>query len=411
MSAVRITRTLVAGGAFVLDNTETVPAIWGEGDRVLWASGESLWICAPPGVGKTTIAQQLVLARLGVRPPTLLGLPVVVDERRVVYIIAADRPAQAARSWRRMVTEADRDLLDDRLLVWEGPLPFRITEDPLRLAEWLLEHDAGTVVIDSLKDVAIGLAEDAVGAAVNQAMQGVVANGIEPAVLHHQRKSQGDRKPRTLEDVYGSTWLTAGAGSVVLLWGEAGDPIVDLIHLKQPAAEVGPLTVHHDHGRGRSTVPGPVDLLDLAAHGVTAPEAARAVYDTTNPTRNQVEKVRRRLDKLADTGRVTRTREGDDGRAPIRFVLAADEKRVAACSPACSSTKPSTPLHDSAPARYTDPYTPLHAPPGKTTAPSFKKGVDPSRVGANGHPNTDDIEWAEALLARHPDLHGTDDTQ
>jgi hypothetical protein len=39
-------------------------------------------------------------------------------------------------------------------------------------------------------------------------MQSLVAESIEVAVNHHQRKSQaGGGKPRNLEDVYGSTWL------------------------------------------------------------------------------------------------------------------------------------------------------------------------------------------------------------
>jgi hypothetical protein len=47
------------------------------------------------------------------------------------------------------------------------------------------------------------------------------------------------RKP-TPDDVYGSTWLTAGTGSVILLHGEPGDPIVSMHHLKKPVAEGGP---------------------------------------------------------------------------------------------------------------------------------------------------------------------------
>ncbi len=33
----------------------------------------------------------------------------------------------------------------------------------------------------------------------------------------------------------GSTWLTSGLGSVIVLDGEPGDPTVELRHLKQPA--------------------------------------------------------------------------------------------------------------------------------------------------------------------------------
>src|SRR5688500_9512898 len=42
----------------------------------------------------------------------------------------------------------------------------------------------------------------------------------------------------------------AGAGSVILLWGEPGGALVDLTHLKQPAGDVGPLRVFHDHATG-----------------------------------------------------------------------------------------------------------------------------------------------------------------
>src|SRR5690606_30677182 len=133
--------------------------------------------------------------------------------------------------------------------------------------------------------------EDAVGAAVNQAHQGVVAAGIELVVCHHQRKSQDGRKPNHLDDVYGSTWITAGAGSVVLLWGQPGDAYVELTHLKQPVDEVGPLSIHHDHVKGRSTVPEPVDLLELAKGSpLTVADAARHIYETDSPDRNQVER-------------------------------------------------------------------------------------------------------------------------
>ena len=88
------------------------------------------------------------------------------------------------------------------------------------------------------------------GGNVNRAVQYVVVEGIEVVGLHHQRKGQGGAKPNGLEDVYGSTWLTAGMGSVVLLWGAAGDPNVELRHLKQPVAEVGPLRIEHDQLTG-----------------------------------------------------------------------------------------------------------------------------------------------------------------
>ena len=72
--------------------------------------------------------------------------------------------------------------------------------------------------------------------------------------MHHGRKANADnKKPNTLDDVYGSAWLTAGMGSVICLWGKPGDSLVELTHLKQPAEAVGPMMVLHDHATGRST--------------------------------------------------------------------------------------------------------------------------------------------------------------
>jgi len=45
------------------------------------------------------------------------------------------------------------------------------------------------------------------------------------------------------------TWLTSGAGSVILLNGQPGDPVVSLHPLKQPAAEVGPRGTRHERHR------------------------------------------------------------------------------------------------------------------------------------------------------------------
>ena len=167
-------------------------------------------------------------------------------------------------------------------------------------------YGAGTLFIDSDKDIASPLTDDAVGAALNRARGACIAAGIEYCELHHNRKANADnRKPSTLADVYGSVWITAGSGSVISLWGDAGDPIVELAHLKQPAEDIGPLELEHDHVHGRTTLrdrPTVESVLDSAGSlGATAPDTAIAVYGP-NPTKAQVEKVRRRLQRLADDG-------------------------------------------------------------------------------------------------------------
>lgn len=302
---------MLPGGKFILDAPAQVGAIWGDGDRVLWARDEPMMLFGPTGVGKTTVVGQAVKGLLGLQSE-VLGFTVAPDERRVLYL-ACDRPAQAQRSFARMVCEEDRQLLDERLRVWKGPLPGDLMKNPELLRLMALEAGAGTVVVDSLKDVAFKLTDDETGTRANNAFQACVAEGIQVCVLHHPRKATGDnKKPNTIDDVYGSVWFTAGMGSVLCLWGKPGDAVVELFHLKQPAEQIEPLTVLHDHRAGVSTVEGCIDLLSVVrtSNGLTADGAARALFRVETPDRNQIEKARRRLDQLAAKGLAHAEKQG-----------------------------------------------------------------------------------------------------
>lgn len=306
-------RRMVDGATFVLDSPDEVPTVWGSGDQVLWAAGESLILAGPPGVGKTTITAQLVRARLGLSD-AVLDWPVTTG-RHVLYL-ASDRPDQIRRAMRRLFTEDDRAALAGRLTVWKGPPPADLAARPELLLELARAAGADTVILDSLKDMAVGLASDEVGAGLNIAIQRTLVEGIEVVALHHQRKAQNGSVPKSLEDVYGSTWLTAGAGSVVLLWGQPGDVVVDLIHLKQPMEQIGPLRVEHDHRTGQSTVTRGFDVLRwlrLQPNGGTAPDCARAWFETQTVDDNHRKKAQRALDRLVTGGLAHRERDAGTG--------------------------------------------------------------------------------------------------
>ena len=116
-----------------------------------------------------------------------------------------------------------------------------------RLAEFVETLGADTVFIDSLK-TSPGRSHQ-----TRSALHGTARReeSSPPASALRQpsqpKATAQNRKPTTLADVYGSTWITSGAGSVISLWGEPGDPLVELTHLKQPADDVGPLDLEHDH--------------------------------------------------------------------------------------------------------------------------------------------------------------------
>jgi hypothetical protein len=331
LDAVQQSTHMVDGAAFILDAPNTVPCIWGRGDEVIWAEGESLTIAGPPGVGKTTLSGQLVRARLGLLG-TLLGYPVEPTSGRVLYL-AMDRPSQIARSLRRHFHEDERATLEERLVVWKGPPPGDVARHTGTLLGLAKLAGADTIVIDSLKDAALGLTDDEVGAAYNRARQLAVREGVQLVELHHTVKhGQSGARPTTLQDVYGSTWIIAGTGSVVLLWGAAGDPIVDWYHLKQPAAEVGPLQIIHDHDAGRSDVWRGTDLVNIAvasgSHGLTV-RAASALFNTEKPTPSEIHKAARRLNSLVGDGRLIPRESGPNPRGgkpeKVYFAAARDD--------------------------------------------------------------------------------------
>jgi replicative DNA helicase len=307
--AVTATRRWRDGETVIFDDDAAtgVEARWGDRDgNVAWARGEPLLLVGPTGVGKTTLAIQLVGGVLGLWPE-VLGLPVEPVER--VLYLALDRPRQIERALRRRLRhDAFRDTLRGRLLVWSGPLPADLGREPTLLLDVAHDAHADAVFIDSLKDTTARLADDEYGSNVNRALQHLVAENIDVLGSHHQRKGQDGRRPKTIEDVYGSVWIPAGAGSVILLWGDPGSELVDLEHLKQPAETIGPWKLEHDHHHGTTRVTRGFDALAYLTHhpGATLTDIAAAEWAGT-PTDAQRKKTERKLRKLADRHRAHTT--------------------------------------------------------------------------------------------------------
>jgi len=147
--------------------------------------------------------------------------------------------------------------LSQRFLVHHAPLPELVDTDPDLMSELAAEHGADMVVIDSLKDAAASMSDDVSGAAINAAVQALV-RVADVMVLHHQRKGQDGRKPKGVDDIYGSRMISAGAGSAFVLWPKKpseDDPLakeqIELIHVKQAAEKIGPLVLNRDDKLGR----------------------------------------------------------------------------------------------------------------------------------------------------------------
>ncbi len=302
----------MTGAAFILDAPTEVPALWGQGADVLWPEGEGLMIAGVIGLGKTTLAGQLVHAQLF--GGDVLDLPVRTIEGRILYL-AMDRPRQIARSLRRQFREEDRAVVSKQLVVRPGPPPEDLAKAPKLLAEMAEQYGADYVYVDSVKDAAIGLSEDEVGAAYNRGRQLLLASGRNICELHHPIKTKG-KTPSSIDDVYGSTWLTAGCGSVILLVGNPGDQVFKLLHVKPCVDKVGPFSLLHDRDAGQITIFEKVDLVKLTEtnllKGITAKAAAIVLNETAKPTPAEIESARYKLDKLVGKG--LRRQEGEKGR-------------------------------------------------------------------------------------------------
>lgn len=295
--------------------------LWGRDNDVLWADGEALMIAGGMGLGKTTLAGNILRAQLGLEDE-VLGLPVARQERPILYL-AMDRPRQIRRSLRRQFPSSDADAIRGRLIVRQGPPVADLAVDPPLLARMAMAVGAGCVYVDSLKDAVIGLAEDQVAAAYNRSRQYLLAQGINILELHHNRKFNAQNGGTGIGEIFGSTWLTAGAGSVIMLTGDPGDLVIRFHHRKTPVDEVGPFHLNHDPDKGQMTVSGQVDLVvvvrNAGPNGLTSRDAAMVMYEKDRPSDSDAKKAARQLDKLVTRGllmRVDGERGGPGGSRP-----------------------------------------------------------------------------------------------
>lgn len=315
---------ILDGRTWLTTGNETPEALWGDDEHVLWVKDQPVTIAGPQGAGKTVVGEQLLLGALCVGDGELLGLPIAPIDGRALYL-AADRPDQARLSMLRMLNRTtDMDVLEHRLRVWPGPPPADLAKNPLTLWQMAQASEARLVLLDSLKDVALKLSDDDVGAALNQAIQHCIADGIQVISLHHPRKLGGGAtkdQPRDLDDIYGSTWLTGGSGSVIYLHpGEGGT--YTLAQLKSPVGQKIELSYEHDHRAGTIrpvTAPDLLTIVDQAGQdGITIEHAARCLLriDTVEPKHRK--SLGRKLKELTDEGAVEKI-PGDAVGHPDRY--------------------------------------------------------------------------------------------
>ena len=280
--------TFIDGATFILDQPDTIPALWGDGTEVLWAEGESLMIAGPMGLGKTTLAVLLMRAQLGLGDGTVLGLPVAERDGKILYL--GDGPARTDRA--RHAPTVHRSTTapcsPNGCSVWRGPPPADIARNP---ACWPGSPKPPTPTPST--STRSKTPPSACPTTKSAPDTTAPANIYSPTVCssaeqHHTvKRNAGGGPPTAVADIYGSAWITNGTGSIVMLSGEPGDPIVGLRHVRAPADQVGPFQLLHDPDAGTLTIFHSTDLVELVAAagfvGLTAKGAAAAMFDVVEP--------------------------------------------------------------------------------------------------------------------------------
>lgn len=299
--------------------------MWGKGQQSLWAKGEPLMIYGPTGIGKTTIAGQLLMSLINAGDPELLGYPVqpIPDGKTVLYI-AADRPNQAMRSLRRMTSPTMKSILNERLRI-EHKRQIYASDDPTTLRTAAEQANASVIFLDSTKDIALGpLSSEETAKAFMDNIQECVANNIEVLYLHHPRKgsteTNGDRH-LDIDDAHGSTWLTAGAGSVLIVNGKPGAGLAQVEHAKAPAEFVPTFEIVIDYDTGQLTKRTIRDLEEwLEKSGMPTTRRAAAAFmegaaeEDVDREGAIYKRTVRRLDHLVKEGLANKVSE-----SPIKY--------------------------------------------------------------------------------------------
>ena len=302
---------LIDGKAWLLSGSDKMQALWGDEERILAAHLQPTLIAGETGSSKTTLTQHLIFGCLSVPGyEYMLGLPVVPTEGNVL-LLASDRPTQIRDSLRRFMNSTEAwDIIEERLVVWQGPPPEDVGDDPLLLLDMARHAGATLVVPDSLKDMALRLEDGVIGAAVNQAFQHLVADGRD--VLAPTMLRKGGRQDKsseiTLDDIYGSAHIKYGAGSILVVQRHPTD--YEIRQMKSPNGEY-PILRYQLGKDGSATLGGDDPFVFVVRQagdiGISTGDVACTIFhpDGSACPDADVEKARRRLHKLEEEGLIT----------------------------------------------------------------------------------------------------------
>lgn len=206
-------------------------------------------LAGEPGVGKSQLSMQFLMA-MAMEQSDYLSFPILAGRKGL--FISLEMPTVELKSlFQTMLVDIsveDRKKLDENLYwIDRGEnLNFRNQNVRALIEQIIADNHLELVVIDSFSKMGIRKMQDEEQILEMMGWFDHVRSKYNCSIwiIHHNRKSNSDRKADSMDDVYGSRFITAGATSVVVMSRAKGRNTIKLKFEKiRTAPEKMPLLI------------------------------------------------------------------------------------------------------------------------------------------------------------------------
>lgn len=211
-------------------------------------------VSGAPGVGKTQLTLQMLI-HMAIGKPMLgweIGPP-----RKVAFVSMEMGVAEIKiflEEMESILSPEEVELLDQNFSIVPigQSLLFDQAADKKKIEQFLDVYKPEVTAFDSLsKTTTSSLEEAAVKGVMDFADQIRMNYDSSVIFIHHNRKGQvGNRKPKQLEDIYGSFYITATATTVIGLWSNNKSFLIEMDYLKVRLAKAPDTTIMSRTPRG-----------------------------------------------------------------------------------------------------------------------------------------------------------------
>lgn len=198
-------------------------------------------VAGKQGVGKTQLTiQSLIHMALG---KTFLGWK--IDTPRRVALLSMEMSSAEIKHFQKemnkILSPDERKLLQENFFIIPvgHSVLFDSSEDKKKVEQFIQQYHPEVIGIDSLsKTTMASLEESAVKNVLDFADKLRMEYDCSLIFIHHNRKGQvGNKRPKELDDVYGTFWITATATTVIGMWQNQQTGEIEINYLKVRLAE------------------------------------------------------------------------------------------------------------------------------------------------------------------------------